>query len=169
MKYGTKLFYLVSCIILITSLYKILFSPRHPPAAPLVMSDPAYSSFLHSLPPIPVDCKTIITKTRLLLINRNISTNCAALQEENCQETFKTISDLADPFSVFLRSASCQIDFPRDTTTTKKERDFPLAFFITTFKDARNLEQLLQGKQLKNLMMHPNLHFNHFLLFSLNH
>ena len=109
-----------------------------------IMFNHLYSSFHESLKPMSVDCKREISKSKLLLMNRNLTVDCLALKKENCKESFQTIVNLADPFSVFLRSAACQIDFPTSTSVTEEERDFPLAYFITTFKDARNLEHLLQ-------------------------
>ena len=144
MKVGRNVFYVLCFITLIYLLMMNISMYQSSRSDIYIMSSHLYQSFHQSLHPVSVDCKKEIAKSKLLLMNRNLSVDCLALKEDNCHESFKTIADQADPFSVFLRSAACQIDLPANTSVTTKERDFPLAFFITVFKDSRNLEQLLQ-------------------------
>ena len=49
----------------------------------------------------------------------------------------------AKPESVLKRSAVCNIEWPSYKTISKEELDFPLAYVITAFTDARNLELTL--------------------------
>ena len=49
-----------------------------------------------------------------------------------------------DPFNVFLRSSSCDLDMPKFSAVSNFEKRFPLAYFITAFKDPRNLELILK-------------------------
>ena len=65
------------------------------------------------------------------------------MEEEGCEETFQVISSMATPESVYNRSLSCQLDWPEYSQVTKEERDFPLAYFMTVYTDARTLELTL--------------------------
>ena len=39
--------------------------------------------------------------------------------------------------SVLVRSLSCELDWPTFSQVSKKERDFPIAYFMTVYTDPR--------------------------------
>ena len=45
---------------------------------------------------------------------------------------------------MFIRSSTCDLDFPEYHAISSFEKKFPLAYFITAFKDPRNLELMLK-------------------------
>ena len=45
--------------------------------------------------------------------------------------------------SVLARSLSCELDWPTFSQVSQKERDFPIAYFMTVYTDARILELTL--------------------------
>ena len=45
---------------------------------------------------------------------------------------------------MFIRSLTCDLDFPDYSTISNFEKEFPLAYFITAYKDARNLELMFK-------------------------
>jgi len=53
-----------------------------------------------------------------------------------------TSKERAQPLSVLHRSKTCDIRWPQVATTSRLELDFPLAYFITAYTDARNFELL---------------------------
>ena len=102
-----------------------------------------HQSYRINIPPNPTNCSALIRETKQFLTKENVSYNCKALEEEDCQPTYDEYFEKADPLSVFLRSATCDIEWPQYGSVSQEELLFPLAYFITAFTDARNLELLL--------------------------
>ena len=93
-----------------------------------------------------IQCKDGIKRTREHLQWQNLSSlqvNCKAFEPEGCDEVWKDLHEKANPVSVYLRSTSCDIDWS-NISVTQEELDFPLAFFISAYTDARNLELQLR-------------------------
>ena len=89
-----------------------------------------------------IQCKDGIKRTRELLQWQNLSSlqvDCEAIEPEGCDEVWKDLHEKANPVSVYLRSTSCDLDWS-NISVTQEELDFPLAFFISAYTDARNLE-----------------------------
>ena len=89
------------------------------------------------------NCHKLIREAKDLLRENNQSYSCSAMEEEGCEETYQGISSMATPESVYNRSLSCQLDWPEYSQVTQEERDFPLAYFMTVYTDARTLELTL--------------------------
>ena len=89
------------------------------------------------------NCHKLIREAKDLLRENNQSYSCSAMEEEGCEETFQVISSMATPESVYNRSLSCQLDWPEYSQVTQEETDFPLAYFMTVYTDARTLELTL--------------------------
>ena len=100
-------------------------------------------SYKMFVPSNPINCTQHIREAKMFLSKENLSCSCSALEEENCGSTYNTFYERADPLSVFLRSASCDLDWPDFQSISKEELNFPLAYLITAFTDARNLELTL--------------------------
>ena len=79
-----------------------------------------------------------------LLSDMNITADCNMLEEANCEERYSLATQKADPLSVFLRGSQCSLDWGEFDSVSQEERDFPLAFTIQTYTDARNLELQLK-------------------------
>ena len=91
------------------------------------------------------NCHVIISETLDNLSAANLSVSCSLLdQHQGCQTIFDEIHRKADPFNVFIRSSTCDLDFPEYHAISSFEKKFPLAYFITAFKDPRNLELMLK-------------------------
>ena len=71
-----------------------------------------YSSYIMFIPANPTNCTTYIRKTKEFLSKENISYACKALEEEGCQGTYNDYYEKADPLSVFLRSSTCDLEWP---------------------------------------------------------
>ena len=102
-----------------------------------------YSNFEAFQHKNPFNCSQHIQKSKKYLLNENISYSCEALEEEGCDEVYNYYLQMDDPLSVFLRSSSCDIDWPQFKSISPDELNFPLAYFITAFTDSRNLELTL--------------------------
>ena len=102
-----------------------------------------YSSYRMNLPPNPTNCSKHIQNAKMYLQKENISYDCKALSEEDCQATYNDYYEKADPLSVFLRSSTCDLEWPQFGSVSQEELNFPLAYFITAFTDARNIELML--------------------------
>ena len=92
------------------------------------------------------NCTHSITQTKEHLQLQNLSSiqvNCSAFNLEGCDEVWKDLHAKANPISVYLRSTSCDLDWP-NITVTQEELNFPLAYFISAYTDARNLELQLR-------------------------
>ena len=83
------------------------------------------------------NCHKLIREAKDLLRENNQSYSCSAIEEEGCEETYQGISSMATPESVYNRSLSCQLDWPEYSQVTQEETDFPLAYFMTVYTDAR--------------------------------
>ena len=91
------------------------------------------------------NCSRIIQKTLSILSRANLSISCSLLsQPSTCQAKYDEATTKADPFNVFLRSFLCDREMPKFSALNKFEKKFPLAYFITAFKDPRNLELMLK-------------------------
>ena len=121
-------------------LYSLLFTPQ---VTNNQARDDHKLSYRSNLPPNPTNCSTLIRDTKKLLAKENMKYDCKALEENDCQDTYDEYYEKADPLSVFLRSASCDLTWPNYSSVSEKEKVFPLAYFITAFTDARNLELML--------------------------
>ena len=64
---------------------------------------------------------------------------CSELDIEGCDSLWKDHYEKASPISVYLRSTSCDLAWP-NITVTQEELEFPLAYFISAYTDARNIE-----------------------------
>jgi len=102
-----------------------------------------YSSYKIFMPVSTMNCTAHIRETKQYLERAGLDYACKALEEEGCAATYDLYTQKADPLSVFLRSSSCDIDWPEYTTVSQEELKFPLAYFITAYTDARNLELML--------------------------
>ena len=102
-----------------------------------------YSSYRMNLPPNPTNCSKHIQNAKMYLQKENISYDCKALSEEDCQATYNDYYEKADPLSVFLRSSTCDLEWPQFGSVSQEELNFPLAYFITAYTDARNVELML--------------------------
>ena len=92
------------------------------------------------------NCHLIIQDTLDILSEANMSVSCSPLAQQGaCQSLYDEIHNKADPFNVFLRSSSCDLDMPKFSPVSNFELEFPLAYFITAFKDPRNLELMLKS------------------------
>ena len=105
--------------------------------------DHQHKSYKSNLPSNPTNCSTLIRDTKKFLAKDNLKYECKALEEDDCQNTYDEYYEKADPLSVFLRSAGCDLTWPNYTSVSEEEKVFPLAYFITAFTDARNLELML--------------------------
>ena len=130
------IFYLVTYF----SLYSILFIPR---VTHNKDRDDQQNSYSSNLSTNPTNCSTLIKDTKKFLAEVKMKYDCKALDEENCQNTYNDYHEKADPLSVVLRSASCDLTWPNYSSVSDKEMLFPLAYFITAYTDARNLELML--------------------------
>ena len=92
------------------------------------------------------NCSQLIRGSNSLLRESGLSYSCSALQEEGCEETYQRIYSRADPECVYERSLSCDLDWPGYSQISQEERDFPLAYLMTVYTDARTI---LMRHQLK--------------------
>jgi len=69
--------------------------------------------------------------------------HCKHLITQNCSADSSSSAIRANPLSVLLRSKTCDLDWPISTNVSRLELDFPLAYYITAYTDARNFELLL--------------------------
>ena len=102
-----------------------------------------YISYRSNLPPNPTNCNILIQETKGFFKKVGVNYACKALEEENRQFIYDEYFEKADPLSVFLRTATCDIEWPQYGAVSQEELLFPLAYFITAFTDARNLELML--------------------------
>ena len=89
------------------------------------------------------NCSDLIRKTKDLLRAENLSYSCSALQETDCDLTYQRIYSRSSPENVYSRSRRCELDWPEYGEISSEERDFPLAYFLTVYTDARILELTL--------------------------
>jgi len=89
------------------------------------------------------NCSELIRETKNLLRAENLSYSCSALEEIDCDLTYQRIYSRSNPESVFSRSRSCDLNWPEYREISSEERDFPLAYFLTVYTDARILELTL--------------------------
>jgi len=90
------------------------------------------------------NCTALVADTKSLLHSANLQVTCSLLVSGDCTERFQQLRQRALPESVFERSKTCDIDFPAHAgAASEKEKRFPLAYLITAYRDARNLEHLL--------------------------
>ena len=90
-----------------------------------------YNSYKVNLPQNPTDCNQYIQVSKKYLKEDNITYGCKALEEEGCQTTYNEYYEKADPLSVFLRSSTCDLDWPQFGSVSKEEnfiRFFPFLF-----------------------------------------
>ena len=85
----------------------------------------------------------MIRETKYLLREANISYSCSALEEADCEGSYQRMYSRADPESVYTRSLSCELDWPGYSHISQEERDFPLAYLMTVYTDARMVELTL--------------------------
>ena len=102
-----------------------------------------YASYARFSPTSRTNCTEHIQASKQHLARAQLGYACQALEEAGCAQHYDLITQRADPLSVFLRSSSCDIDWPGYSSVSQQEIDFPLAYFITAFTDARNLELML--------------------------
>ena len=89
-----------------------------------------------------IDCKDGIKQTREVLLEQNLSSiqiGCPAFDSELCWTVWTDLHEKANPVSIYLRSTNCELDWP-NISVTQEELDFPLAYFISAYTDARNIE-----------------------------
>ena len=86
------------------------------------------------------NCSDLIRQTKDLLRAENLSYSCSALEETDCDLTYQRIYNRSSPENVYSRSRSCELDWPEYGEISSEERDFPLAYFLTVYTDARILE-----------------------------
>ena len=103
----------------------------------------SYISYRSNLPPNPTNCNILIQETKGFLTKVGVNYACKALEGENCQFIYDEYFEKAGPLSVFLRTATCDVEWPQYGAVSQEELLFPLAYFITAFTDARNLELML--------------------------
>ena len=72
------------------------------------------------------DCEARVRSVREKLESINISESCAILDKDCCEARLSSAVDDATPESVFKRSATCDIMWPRIEEIEQEERDFPL-------------------------------------------
>ena len=89
------------------------------------------------------NCSDLIRKTKDLLRAENLSYSCSALEETDCDLTYQRIYARSSPENVYSRSRRCELDWPEYGEISSEERDFPLAYFLTVYTDARILELTL--------------------------
>ena len=100
-------------------------------------------------------------ETKNFLSRENQTFECEALNTRNCEQNYQRYQDLAAPMSVYNRSlsestwwtsfvvplchcvADCEVEWPQYRSVTKEEEELPLAYVITAFTDARNVELTL--------------------------
>ena len=123
----------LSCLLLLYLLWE-----ARSPAPPAALLAPAPH------PPRRSDnCYSIARESRARLTAANISLECAALEENGCPAVYDRAAVRADPLDVLLRSAHCNLDWAEWESVSPAELAFPLAYFITAYTDARQLELLL--------------------------
>ena len=83
------------------------------------------------------ECYNRIAVTKKHLSQENLTFSCEALIADNCPANFQRYSDLAQPESVLERSKNCDIEWPQFSHVSQEELEFPLAYVITAFTDAR--------------------------------
>ena len=86
------------------------------------------------------NCSDLIRQTSDLLRAENLSYSCSALEQIDCDLTYQRIYSRSIPQSVFSRSRSCDLNWPEYRDISSEERNFPLAYFLTVYTDARILE-----------------------------
>ena len=89
------------------------------------------------------NCSDLIRQTSDLLRAENLSYSCSALEETDCELTYQRIYSRSSPESVLSRSRRCDLNWPEFGDISSEERDFPLAYFLTVYTDARILELTL--------------------------
>ena len=89
------------------------------------------------------ECTDLIRKTKDLLKAENLSYSCSALEETDCDLTYQRIYARSSLENVYSRSRRCELDWPEYGEISSEERDFPLAYFLTVYTDARILELTL--------------------------
>ena len=136
----TTCFRLLCFISFIYSVYFVLLSKV---SLPKIINENDLSSFKAFQAVNSVNCSQHIREAKGFLSYENISYSCKALEEDGCNLTYNYYFQRADPLSVFLRSSSCDLDWPQYRSISQEELKFPLAYFFTTFTDARNLELTL--------------------------
>jgi hypothetical protein len=72
------------------------------------------------------ECVARVRCVREKLENMNISESCVILDQRSCDARFASAVHDATPDSVFKRSATCDIMWPRIGELDQEERDFPL-------------------------------------------
>ena len=77
------------------------------------------------------DCVARVRSVREKLENINSSESCVILDQGSCDARFASAVDDATPDSVFKRSATCDIMWPRIGELDQEERDFPLVLKTT--------------------------------------
>ena len=88
-------------------------------------------------------CSELIRQSVDLLRAENLSYSCSALEEADCDLTYQRIYSRSSPENVYSRSRRCELDWPEYGEISSEERDFPLAYFLTVYTDARILELTL--------------------------
>ena len=86
------------------------------------------------------NCSELIRQSVDLLRAENLSYSCSALEETDCDLTYQRIYARSSPENVYSRSRRCELDWPEYGEISSEERDFPLAYFLTVYTDARILE-----------------------------
>ena len=89
------------------------------------------------------DCSDLIRQSVDLLRAENLSYSCSALEKTDCDLTYQRMYARSTPENVYSRSRRCELDWPEYREISSEERDFPLAYFLTVYTDARILELTL--------------------------
>ena len=103
-------------------------------------SDPGRYTQLSRFTEDLTDCSDLIRQTKDLLRAENLSYSCSALEETDCDLTYQRIYTRSSPENVYSRSRRCELDWPEYGEISSEEKDFPLAYFLTVYTDARILE-----------------------------
>ena len=88
------------------------------------------------------NCREKINDVKDMLESQNLSSSlvtCSMMDIAGCGPLWQDLHDRANPVSVYMRSMSCDLDWP-NVTVTKEELEFPLAYFISAYTDSRNIE-----------------------------
>ena len=78
------------------------------------------------------ECVERVRRVAEQLKFENISESCAILEQNHCQDNFASTNHNASPESVFRRSFSCDILWPRFGELDQEEVDFPLVRIAET-------------------------------------
>ena len=108
---------------------------------PLLLSLHGFLELAESPPTSSCRADAALWSARTRLAAANITARCSALDSGDCVATLDRLTaratDVAD------RSQRCQLDWAEWDEVSPAELAFPLAYFITAYTDARQLELLL--------------------------